>query len=193
MTYLLAALTAAISLGFLALDACPGAMAFAMLAPITCCVSLPALGFVAMVWSSLAAWVAVRQAGKGVRLSPTVAGCVAWMLLCCALALFGVPRLAAFSYSRAEFESLAANAPVGEGPVPLNRWVGCFYVDRYAADASGAVYFRTASHADGLGPDTMSYGFALRPNAREGTPFGWSSYRQSRLTGDWYSFGVSDD
>jgi hypothetical protein len=45
---------------------------------------------------------------------------------------------------------------------------------------------------DGIGPDTMSYGFAFKPNP-EGTPFGRSGYSYSHVVGDWYVFSASND
>ena len=48
------------------------------------------------------------------------------------------------------------------------------------------------SGPDGIGPDTMSYGFASRPN-REGTPFGRAGYHLSHVLGDWYVFSASND
>jgi hypothetical protein len=193
MTQLLTVTTALVSLVFLALDLWPGAIAFTMLCPVVCCATLPALYLVSLAWVGVVGLTFHRQRERGVRVSPTVVACVAWMTGCGVLVLSDIPRLAAFSFYRDEFESLAATAPTAGEKVSCNRWVGCFYIDEYAADKHGAVYFRTVSHADGIGPDTMSYGFVLRPNRSEGTPFGWSSYRQSHLIGDWYSFGVSDD
>jgi hypothetical protein len=104
-----------------------------------------------------------------------------------------IPRRVALWAVRDEFEALLAAAPRGEyGGERLARWVGCFYVDEYGADEEGGVFFRTASHADGIGPDTMSYGFAYRPH-RESCPFGRSSYRTMWLFGNWYWFSVSND
>ena len=76
--------------------------------------------------------------------------------------------------------------------MPLDRRLGVYRVDQYAADPRGGVYFRTHAGADGLGPDAMSYGFAFRPN-REGSPFGNAGYRLFRMTGDWYGFSASND
>ena len=66
----------------------------------------------------------------------------------------------------------------------LDRRLGIYHVDRLAADPRGGVYFRTHTGADGIGPDTMSYGFAFRPNP-VGTPFGRAGYGYSHLFGDW--------
>lgn len=106
-----------------------------------------------------------------------------------------VPRRVAFHSSRPAFDRLAASAPVVRSRFPVGefaRRVGVYQVDRRAADARGGVYFRTHTGPDGIGPDTMSYGFAYRPNF-EGTPFGKSGYRLTRVSGDWYVFEASDD
>jgi hypothetical protein len=105
----------------------------------------------------------------------------------------GIPKRVAFGLSRAAFERHIATAPVSEYEgVPLERWLGVYYVDRYAADPRGGVYFRTHAGVDGIGPDTKSDGFAYRPNSF-GSPFGDAGYGASRLVGDWYVFSASDD
>jgi hypothetical protein len=118
---------------------------------------------------------------------------IATLILSVVLMMNGIPRRVAFALSRPAFQQHAAKAPVseynGEG---LGRRLGVYYVDRYAADPRGGVYFRTHSGADGIGPDTMSYGFACRPN-REGTPFGNAAYRYAHVVGDWYEFSASND
>jgi hypothetical protein len=86
----------------------------------------------------------------------------------------------------------AAAPPSGSEDEALGRWLGAYFVDRYAADPRGGIYFRTHSGPDGIGPDTMSYGFAYQPNS-EGTPFGEAGYRYSRMAGDWYCFSASND
>jgi hypothetical protein len=63
-------------------------------------------------------------------------------------------------------------------------------VDEYAADPRGGVYFRVETAPDG--PDTISYGFAFKPNP-EGSPFGNAHYSRTRLTGEWFSYQASDD
>ncbi len=115
------------------------------------------------------------------------------LILSVVLMMNGIPRRVAFALSRPAFQQRAATAPVseynGEG---LGRRLGVYHVDRYAADPRGGVYFRTYAGADGIGPDTMSYGFACRPN-REGTPFGNAAYRYAHVVGDWYEFSASND
>ena len=44
----------------------------------------------------------------------------------------------------------------------------------------------------GNGPDTLSYGFAYKPN-RRGSPFGAARYRVYRVFGDWSWFQASND
>ena len=82
-------------------------------------------------------------------------------------------------------------SPTHDG-APLNRRLGFYGVDEYAADPRGGVYFRVYTGGDGIGPDQMSYGFAHKPNS-EGSPFGAASYRVHRLGGDWFWFEASDD
>ncbi len=53
-----------------------------------------------------------------------------------------------------------------------------YHVDRMASDVGGGVYFRTHAGQDGIGPGTMSHGFAYRPNP---------------IFGPWYNFAVSND
>jgi hypothetical protein len=106
---------------------------------------------------------------------------------------FYVPRRIAFRAVRGGFEQYVPSAVVsGRRGAPLDRRIGIYHVDQYAADPRGGVYFRTGSAADGLGPDTMSYGFAYRPNG-EGTPFGRAAYLVRPLGGEWYWFQASDD
>lgn len=76
--------------------------------------------------------------------------------------------------------------------VALNRRLGAYEVDEYAADPRGGVFFRVHIGFDGISPDRMSYGFAFKPN-RQGTPFGAARYRVYRLGGDWYWFHASND
>jgi hypothetical protein len=107
--------------------------------------------------------------------------------------LTGIPMRVAFLLSRPSFERYAAMATASEhNSAPLERWLGVYFVDRYAADAGGGVYFRTHAGADGIGPDTMSYGFAFRPNPNW-TPFGFARYRFAQVTGDWIVFSASND
>jgi hypothetical protein len=84
-------------------------------------------------------------------------------------------------------------APISRyGGKPLGHRLGFYSVDRYAADPRGGAYFRTHAGPDGIGPDTMSYGFAHRPNP-EGSPFGRAGYHLSHVVGDWYVFSASND
>lgn len=107
------------------------------------------------------------------------------------LIVFGIPRRAAFLISRPAFETYVTTAPASDAK-PLGRWLGLYYVDRYGADARGGVYFRTHAGPDGIGPDTMCYGFAYQPNPK-GTPFGNSHYGLFHMVGEWYVFSASND
>jgi hypothetical protein len=105
----------------------------------------------------------------------------------------GIPRHIAFYLSQPAFQKYVSTAPVSEyQDKALGRLLGFYYVDRYGADPSGGVYFRTHSGADGIGPDIMSYGFAFRPNPEE-TSFGRAGYCYSHVVGDWYVFSASND
>ena len=74
----------------------------------------------------------------------------------------------------------------------LDRRLGLYQVERYAADPRGGVYFHVHSGADGIGPDRMNYGFVYQPNSR-GTPFGAADYRTYKLGDNWFWFRASDD
>lgn len=152
--------------------------------------TLPLIALLGLLWFGVAAlWFFGRRAS----VSPGQL-MIAPVLVCLTLGLltFYVPRRIAFLAFRGSFERHLAAAQVSDyGGAPLG-WVGIYRVDEYAADARGGVYFRTTTTADEIGPVTLSYGFAYRPN-REGTPFGASGYRIYRLYGDWYWFEASDD
>jgi hypothetical protein len=109
------------------------------------------------------------------------------------LLTFYVPRRIAFAASRSAFEELVSQAhKFDHQGTPLNKRLGVYYVDEYAADPRGGVYFRVHTGPDGIGPDQMSYGFAYMPNS-SGTPFGAARYEQFRLSDGWYWFCASND
>jgi hypothetical protein len=134
-----------------------------------------------------------RRSGELAPISwiePIMAGFV--LLVSLGLLFFNVPRRLGFALSRAQFESQIAAAPKSSHGVSLDKRLGVYQVDRYATDPRGGTYFRVFEGSDGIGPDTMSYGFVKTPNT-EGTPFGAAHYRYRRLIGDWYWFIASDD
>ena len=109
------------------------------------------------------------------------------------LLIFYVPRRVPFLLSRSSFEQRLTSAPTNERwPTKLNARLGIYHVDKYAMDPRGGVYFRVYSGGDGIGPDTMSYGFVHQPN-RDGTPFGAAHYWLFHIVDDWYWFRASDD
>ena len=115
------------------------------------------------------------------------------MLLTLGLLRYYIPRRLVFPITRAAFQQLVQQAPVSTyRGKPLNQHLGIFFVDEYAADSRGGVYFRTYVGHDGIGPDQMSYGFAYQPNPR-GTPFGAARYIVRPLGQGWYWFRASDD
>jgi hypothetical protein len=129
---------------------------------------------------------------NGSRRSLTVI-CLAVLLINLGLLVVGVPRRLSFAVSRPAFEPFLATAPTLSYPgVASHHRLGLYDVDQIVADPRGGVYFRTHSGPDGLGPDTVSYGFAYLPNPK-GSPFGRAGYECSHLFGQWYSFNVSND
>jgi hypothetical protein len=164
-----------------------------LLAVLTAVFWVPLAGIGAFVLLALAVRMVIKGA-KGSRASLlrlVVAGAV--LLLSLALVLTHIPLRLAFTFGRPFFEQWVESAPASQyGGEALNRRIGMWRVDEYAADPRGGVYFRVGTGPDGLGPDTMSYGFALKPNP-EGSPFGNAHYRRSRLTGEWFYFRASDD
>ncbi len=131
---------------------------------------------------------------KVIRIPWKQAVVVLALLVCaCGLMILNVPRRIAFATSRSSFEKFVPQATPSEyGGTVLNRCLGVYHVDQYAADPRGGVYFRVFSGADGIGPDVMSHGFAHKPNTK-GTPFGAASYGVYHLGNDWYWFCASDD
>jgi hypothetical protein len=116
-------------------------------------------------------------------------------ILAVALGAFGllkfyVPRRIAFQVSRPAFEQWLAQNPAKT--TNINRQLGLYNVDHYAIDQRGGKYFRVHSHGDGLGPDTVSYGFVYQPNS-EGSPFGAAHYSIHPLGNGWYWFESSSD
>ncbi len=106
---------------------------------------------------------------------------------------FYIPRRVVFSVTRPAFEAHIDQAVVSDfGGAEFDGWIGPYKVDEFAADPRGGVFFRVYSGRDGIGPDTMSYGFAFEPNP-EGTPFGAAHYRTFRLGNSWCWFRASDD
>jgi hypothetical protein len=98
----------------------------------------------------------------------------------------------AFLHARPAFQaSLAAAPPAHAGGERFDRRLGMYYVDRFAADLRGGVYFRTRYSPDGFYAHRMTYGFCHRPN-QEGSPFGDGKYALAHVVGDWYAFQASE-
>jgi hypothetical protein len=164
-------------------------------AAMSACVALPIVGIVIVMGLTLL--VSRRTTLHAGGMTWSRAAVILGLLLgTAALVMLYVPRRIAFAASRPAFEQLlpqAAAAPAAAGQTtPLNRWVGAYPVDHYAADRRGGVYFRVHTGRDGIGPDQMSYGFAHQPNDA-GSPFGSAGYRVFPLGGGWYWFRASDD
>jgi hypothetical protein len=122
------------------------------------------------------------------RCAPTIALLLASMIL----AVSGLPRRLAFRTAQDEFDSVRNRVASAGTDGELGQRVGIWRVDRCAVDTRGGVFFRVGTGPDGIGPDTMSYGFAYRPN-KQGTPFGAAGYRLVHIAADWYEFHVSSD
>lgn len=110
-----------------------------------------------------------------------------------ALLSLHVPERIGIAGTYVEFDGLA-HGLLAKHPVEIAKGtrVGPYVIEDYAEDERGGVYFRTHIGPDGIGPDTMSYGFVYQPNSK-GSPFGNAGYRFRKLFGDWYAFAVSDD
>lgn len=112
--------------------------------------------------------------------------CVSYILL-----KYYIPRRLAFIVSKPAFARMLVQAPVsGVDEMKLNRHLGLYYVDEYAADPRGGVYFRVF-YSRWIFQIT-SYGFVYKPNSK-GSPFGSTNYRTFRLYDQWYWFEDSTD
>ena len=176
----------------LALSVYPGVLSDVLfLAVLLSLVIVPVVGIVAVV-----ALILLARKGKLKSMRPRwrLATLVVAIFFCTWLLLrFYVPRRIAFTASRASFAQLVPQAASSEyAGRALNRRLGAYRVDEYAADPRGGVYFRVHIGVSSIGPDRMSYGFAYRPNTM-GTPFGAVRYRVFRLGNEWYWFRASDD
>jgi hypothetical protein len=132
-------------------------------------------------------WKSIQIPWRGVAL---IAG---MLLVLYILIKFYIPRRLAFIASRSAFEQIRVQIPVAKaGKMRLDRQLGFYTVDEYAADSRGGVYFRVYSGGNGIGIDVTSYGFVYQPNP-EGSPFGSADYQVFYLSENWYWFRVSDD
>ncbi len=190
--YILIAVSALFGVGLIVLSLYPGmASTLFDLAFFTALFWIPVVGiagvvvFVQVIRSLIRDW---RQTMPLVGLF-CLSGVVG--MLCLILAISGIPRGIAFRASAGEFKSLCSSAQQSEYMGnKLNKRIGVWTVDRYAADPRGGVFFRTGTAADFV--DTISYGFAYHPNTN-GTPFGNAGYWLSEVESGWYYFWVSND
>jgi len=114
------------------------------------------------------------------------------LVLNCFLLWCGAPRWLAFLHARPAFQaSLATPPPAHAGGERFDRRLGMYYVDRFARDLRGGIYFRTRFSPDGFYTHRMTYGFCHQPN-REGSPFGDGKYVLVHVVGDWYAFQASE-
>jgi hypothetical protein len=115
---------------------------------------------------------------------------VAAIVLTVPVLFTAIPLSLGFRTHVSLFRRHVESAPVLDGGERLG-WLGIYYVDSYAKDSRGGVYFRLNTSPDGFF-DTYSYGFAFQPSA-EGSPFGNKLYAIEKLQGDWYTFRASND
>jgi hypothetical protein len=173
------------AIGLLLLSVWPGFLIGCFLV-----LALPLVVLLGVVWlGGAAVWFFGRRTAVS---PPQLMVAPVLVILMLGLLTYYIPRRIVFLALHGLFERHLTTAQVSDYGGPYLGCVGIYRVDAYAADARGGVYFRTTKTADGIGPDTMSYGFAHRPN-RQGTPFGASGYRVYRLHGDWCWFHASDD
>lgn len=119
--------------------------------------------------------------------------CVGLVVVFCAMLASHLATVITFPLFQDAFEQLVKTSPAKRDFSGFaSQKIGPYPVDDYCADDRGGVYFRTNTGRDGLGPDTVSYGFAFRPNL-QGTPYGNTSYELTQLFGDWYTFSASND
>jgi len=119
--------------------------------------------------------------------------CTGLVLFFCIVLASNVLKVAVFSLFQDHFQQLSKEAPDKRDFNDFaNQKIGPYLVDQYRDDNRGGVYFRTSTAPDGLGPDTISFGFAFRPNEK-GSPYGNAYYTHAHLFGDWYTFSASND
>ena len=163
-------------------------------------VSAPFLAVLSIGWLT---WAAVRTGQRGLRGEPFSWTGLGLLILALGAIWFDLPRRLAFAAGRSSFEAVAlgqgaperlpnppADARFSSVPLPEGA-LGIYRVLDSLRDARGGVYFRTSTSSDMM-IDTMSWGFAWRPN-QEGSPYGRARYRLRPLGGAWYSFRASDD
>lgn len=111
------------------------------------------------------------------------------------LLVLRVPMKLAFEGAKPQLEhllqQLAAQPPEHQRSATMQK-AGRFNIDEYAADPRGGIYFRTYTSIIIHSPDTISWGFAYRPN-QQGSPFGAADYMLIPLGNDWYCFRANND
>jgi hypothetical protein len=171
----------------------PAAVSFLLTFPFACA-TIPLLGVWGLLLFAFFLNDLVNQFDPELRRYRWGFWTVGVVVLTALLGWFHIPARIVFSFYQDEFQALAAaeNLPPNRDRQQIDRAIGPYHVDEYAADPEGGVYFRTATGPDGIGPDQFSYGFAYQPNNHQ-TPFGRSRYQLDHLFGDWFVFEVSND
>jgi hypothetical protein len=148
---------------------------------------------IAFLWFVLMGWFAIAALQHWRTQTSTLIAILLILAISYGLLKFYVPRRIAFVMSRPAFEQWIATHPAkltkGE---TINTKLGIYHVEYYISSDQNDSYFRTYHHGDGLGPDTVSYGFAYRPNSKQ-SPFGAAQYQLYPLEGEWYWFTASND
>jgi hypothetical protein len=115
------------------------------------------------------------------------------LLSTAAILWFQIPMRIALYLSAPELLALvAAEENAGTRRWKPERRIGPYWIDQMGKDRGGGIYFRTHSGPEGIGSDTMEYGFAYRPTL-DGVPFGRSRHGLVHLFGEWYAFEGSTD
>ena len=153
----------------------------------------PFSSLVLLTWLTMA-WLGLVQPNqKMFKLNRSVFfwGLILFLML--GIFVTNTPRSLGLMFSRSAFESIVNQVSIeniGESKW-LNRYFGIYYVEQYASDIRGGVYFLTNTKGS-LSRETNSYGFVYQPNT-QGSPFGNANYSYQRLIDGWYSFSASDD
>ena len=187
--------TALVGLGLLKMSIIPGGLAKWLVEIPFMLIGLPLF----LAWLGIPFLLACHDIWNWLFTRPRPTG-KRWGIRCTGLVLFFCMLLASdfvtvlvFSQFQDQFQHLLKEAPAHRDfSYSVNQKIGPYRVDHYCADDRGGVFFRTNTGHDGLGPDTVSYGFAFRPN-QKGSPYGNTAYSHFHLFGDWYTFSASND
>jgi hypothetical protein len=157
------------------------------------CLALPAVALLGLAWLNVfAIWLLGAGEGRKALKLRQLAFAPAVVCLTLLALHYYIPCRIAFALCRSRFDGLVKSVPSNDSDgVAFGRWVGIYYVDRYANDPGSGTFFRTGLEGGNL--DKTSYGFAYQPNLDSRyTPFGHSYYDLCPLGGGWYWVTVTD-